>query len=402
MEELEQQVTSVTNLHAMGAAPIDLARWYVKSKVQAPALASSLPEQIKNKVKHSDIWLDRFQRVGDLLHYLRRFDVSHNDPIYLEIKKHGLQTFEDIVDDFQRRFELWANDCSRISDFVIGEEYSVYDILILARSYDTRSGGMFVLEANGEPTAVVIKATLSNGRYPNAWVNEGDELKYYLKSISGNFGVHFKPNKAILENPKLAIITFTRDSEVAPFIFRGIFHYHAILHEDEGAKAFVLRREDSLSSVMIDAAYAQEDLVKSIRQSMLSSQSDRLKRLSKAKKQPRMYVVRTRAYSRNPDVIAEVLFQAKGVCQGCNKDAPFTRSADGAPYLEVHHRIPLAMGGEDTVENAIALCPNCHRERHFGFLYREKSALAPAPYVDESEIDAAEAALQKVLNVQIK
>ncbi|WP_442967956.1 HNH endonuclease [Rheinheimera sp.] len=36
------------------------------------------------------------------------------------------------------------------------------------------------------------------------------------------------------------------------------------------------------------------------------------------------------------------------------------------PYLEVHHRIPLAEKGEDTLENAIELCPNCHIQAHFG------------------------------------
>ena len=34
--------------------------------------------------------------------------------------------------------------------------------------------------------------------------------------------------------------------------------------------------------------------------------------------------------------------------------------------LEVHHTKPLAEGGEDTVNNAEALCPNCHKEAHYG------------------------------------
>ncbi|MFL9918022.1 HNH endonuclease signature motif containing protein [Paraburkholderia fungorum] len=64
----------------------------------------------------------------------------------------------------------------------------------------------------------------------------------------------------------------------------------------------------------------------------------------------------------------EVLLRADGTCEGCGQSAPFQR-ADGTPYLEVHHRRRLADGGEDTVENAIALCPNCHRERHCGINY---------------------------------
>ncbi|HDR7378766.1 TPA: HNH endonuclease [Bacillus toyonensis] len=39
---------------------------------------------------------------------------------------------------------------------------------------------------------------------------------------------------------------------------------------------------------------------------------------------------------------------------------------DGTPYLEVHHVVPLATGGEDSVENAVALCQNCHRKAHYG------------------------------------
>ena len=71
-------------------------------------------------------------------------------------------------------------------------------------------------------------------------------------------------------------------------------------------------------------------------------------------------------FKRNPYVVAEVLHRAAGVCGSCLKAAPFTRKKDGAPYLEVHHRRQLAHGGEDTVANAIAVCPNCHRELHYG------------------------------------
>ena len=75
---------------------------------------------------------------------------------------------------------------------------------------------------------------------------------------------------------------------------------------------------------------------------------------------------RGHGFLRNPDVIADVLWRAKGVCERCHRKAPFIRKSNNSPYLEVHHPIPLSDGGEDTVANAIALCPNCHREAHFG------------------------------------
>jgi len=72
------------------------------------------------------------------------------------------------------------------------------------------------------------------------------------------------------------------------------------------------------------------------------------------------------AFIRNPNVVAEVLFRANGTCESCRQTAPFIRRTDYTPYLEVHHRTPLSENGDDSIENAIALCPNCHRKAHFG------------------------------------
>ena len=70
-------------------------------------------------------------------------------------------------------------------------------------------------------------------------------------------------------------------------------------------------------------------------------------------------------YSRDPKVKAWVLYQADGKCECCLGDAPF-KLPNGRPYLEVHHLIQLADSGADTVNNCIAICPNCHRKLHYG------------------------------------
>ncbi|WP_207710126.1 HNH endonuclease [Litoreibacter roseus] len=70
-------------------------------------------------------------------------------------------------------------------------------------------------------------------------------------------------------------------------------------------------------------------------------------------------------FVRDPNVIAWVLEEASGTCDACGQNAPFERD-DGDPYLEVHHVRPLSEGGPDTIDNALACCPNCHRELHFG------------------------------------
>jgi 5-methylcytosine-specific restriction protein A len=71
------------------------------------------------------------------------------------------------------------------------------------------------------------------------------------------------------------------------------------------------------------------------------------------------------SYVRDPSIIGWVLAQAKGMCEVCDAPAPFI-TIDGQPYLEVHHVRPLAEGGPDTIDNACAACPACHRRLHYG------------------------------------
>lgn len=70
-------------------------------------------------------------------------------------------------------------------------------------------------------------------------------------------------------------------------------------------------------------------------------------------------------YSRDPAVVAWVLRNSGGKCEVCSTTAPFLKYG-GDFYLEVHHLRRLADGGPDTICNAVAACPNCHRELHFG------------------------------------
>lgn len=95
------------------------------------------------------------------------------------------------------------------------------------------------------------------------------------------------------------------------------------------------------------------------------SAADRTAAISKWPKVPKTKSVSVTVFERNPHVVAAVLERASGRCEDCGSSAPFKRRSDGTPYLEVHHKVKLADAGEDTVENAMAVCPNCHRKAHY-------------------------------------
>lgn len=67
---------------------------------------------------------------------------------------------------------------------------------------------------------------------------------------------------------------------------------------------------------------------------------------------------------RDPDVRNYVIEKSAGTCEYC-KTKGFLMSS-GHHYVEAHHIISLANQGKDTVENVIALCPEHHKQAHYG------------------------------------
>ena len=133
----------------------------------------------------------------------------------------------------------------------------------------------------------------------------------------------------------------------------------------------VLTKYETLREELPDLAALLAQEAAALATALARTPADRAARLAAADPMPKTATVTATVYLRNPDVRATVLLRANGTCEGCTKPAPFFKRSDGTPFLEVHHRIPLAEKGRDTVANAIALCPNCHREAHHG-VYAEK------------------------------
>ncbi len=78
---------------------------------------------------------------------------------------------------------------------------------------------------------------------------------------------------------------------------------------------------------------------------------------------PKEATVSIKQIQRNVYIAEYARRRAGGICQLCGNKAPFNR-ADGEPYLESHHIVWLSEGGADSIDNTVALCPNCHRKMH--------------------------------------
>lgn len=179
--------------------------------------------------------------------------------------------------------------------------------------------------------------------------------RYFLERIHRDFGVSGLRRAIEAVKKHAAYYSGTGNSSQATL---------AILDEFAGLVG------PKLTSEAYEAAFEAE-----VKDALAIDPEARARRLRDAPKVPQLVECTTRIFIRNPDVVAEVLLRADGVCERCRRDAPFKRAKDGMPYLEVHHKVPLADDGEDTVDNALALCPNCHRELHYG----QEAAQRPLP-----------------------
>lgn len=89
----------------------------------------------------------------------------------------------------------------------------------------------------------------------------------------------------------------------------------------------------------------------------------------KARKDGAEYVVTS--FRRDAGIAAKAIEESGFKCQINNEHETFISGSSGKPYVEVHHLIPMAFSNDfeyslDNPVNLVVMCPNCHREIHYG------------------------------------
>lgn len=219
--------------------------------------------------------------------------------------------------------------------------------------------------------SLVLVSDHTRGVYTDKW--EGDILHYTGMGLRGNQKLKFRENEILSESER---------NGVSPFLFevikRGEYIYQGKVQlagkpyrerqiDADGKSRYVWIFPLGLigkkqSFIVPEDVATKEQEVKEKRASKLSAQELR-KRINKPTRRRQNRYVLTRQYVRDENIAEYVRRNADGVCELCKNTAPFNK-LDGQPFLEMHHIKWLSQGGEDTIKNAIALCPNCHRKMH--------------------------------------
>ena len=164
------------------------------------------------------------------------------------------------------------------------------------------------------------------------------------------FEVHQKQRYTYIGEMRLADLPYEAEQPDADGIIRKVW-------------MFPLKLKNQQCSLEIPEQLFREKQKKKDLEAKQLSDDILAQRVAHAPKKSGSRIVSAMIYERNAAVKEYSRRRANGICQLCEDNAPF-HDKQGIPFLETHHIKWLSDDGEDSIENTVALCPNCHRKMH--------------------------------------
>jgi hypothetical protein len=188
---------------------------------------------------------------------------------------------------------------------------------------------------------------------------------YTSQSILHSFGLRRQHHSTFFELDIVTAISILKEQDNSDGFSEIISVLERIIRQEINQNEDVKKVNSSILS-LIDEPLESIELsgnLKGSRTELIELDVLRERAIALGVKIPNKKEVTTTVYERNQYVALYAKKKANGICQLCEQPAPFADSY-GEPYLEEHHIKWLSKGGEDTIENTIALCPNCHKKVH--------------------------------------
>ena len=231
-------------------------------------------------------------------------------------------------------------------------------------------GNMGGMRRSTKTNSLVIISDHTKGLYEDKWY--GEILHYTGMGKSGDQDLFFMQNKTLAESRTNGVDVYLFEVlEAGRYIYKGLVElcekpYQETQNGDDGIprKAWMFPIKLSAGETPIDGniLIKHEERKKREARKLSTHELERRALDCQSNKVSTRSVVSS-SYIRDAYVSEYAKRKANGSCQLCGETAPFS-DKDGNPYLETHHIEWLANGGADTVENTVALCPNCHRKMH--------------------------------------
>ncbi|WP_432361468.1 HNH endonuclease [Sporosarcina sp. UB5] len=235
-----------------------------------------------------------------------------------------------------------------------------------------KCGNMGGMRRSKTTNTLIIVTDHTKGLYDDRW--EGDILHYTGMGKNGDQNINFAQNRTLNESNTNGVDVFlfevVKEREytyLGPIVLSDTPYQEEQPGEDGQIRKvwiFPVKLKNSEEVSLLSKDLLEQNFYekwKKARRLSTKEVKERAEKTGTKNVGSRKSVVKT--YERNPYVTEYAKRRANGICELCEGPAPF-KNKQGEPYLETHHIKWLANGGEDTIENTVALCPNCHRKMH--------------------------------------
>ncbi|GEA18927.1 hypothetical protein E306M_20640 [Moorella sp. E306M] len=243
----------------------------------------------------------------------------------------------------------------------------------------SRQGGM---RRSHQTNTLVIVSDHTRSLYEDRWI--GNTFHYTGMGQRGDQDLNFMQNKTLAESRHNGVdVHLFEVFEPGRYTYMGRVELAGEPYQERQPDAdgnprqvwvFPLRVVDAAAPVAIPAELINKRQEEKEKQARRLDEQELRRRIQFSRPEAASRKVTTTTYERNPYVAEYARRRANGRCQLCHQPAPFL-NPDGEPFLEVHHIVWLSRGGEDTINNTVALCPNCHRKMHILDLAADRERL---------------------------
>ena len=255
--------------------------------------------------------------------------------------------------------------------FQLNKEYDRQELLDFIGSKQNQSG---IIWGNKEPDCVIITSGGKHGKnagYEDT-IQEDGSWKYIGQGSKGDQLSTTKANSLLANQERNVLLFSTREptgkerkergNARKRYRFEGIFDVlsyrfvpgEGIRSGDQLIQFHLVPADNIFDNTSSDEIDVPTTSLEDLRSTIRDYQTGRTRITT-----PREYKIRSK------QVKVYALKRANGICELCNSEAPF-KTESGVPFLEVHHIHKLADDGPDLPGNVCGLCPNCHREAHYG------------------------------------
>jgi len=248
----------------------------------------------------------------------------------------------------------------QIGDVVTNEELRL----------EYKCGNMGGMRRSRATNSLVLICDHTKSLYDDKWIE--DILHYTGMGKTGDQSLSFMQNKTLAESRYNGVDVHLFEVFLpGQYVYQGLVElvgepYQERQKDEDGASRLVwmfplkrISEESGISEDLLDQNIERKE--REARKLSLSELRERAEQNGSDKASSRS--VTSNTYIRDAFVAEYAKRRANGVCQLCEEEAPFFDEQE-VPFLETHHIVWLSRGGSDTIDNTVALCPNCHRKLH--------------------------------------